>query len=416
MNEKDNFALVPRPPSAIEKTAPGAKRILSGMVADTLALTKRALRLRIIVVNDEEGPIQSIKIILQKWYNKDAEVLAFDDSEKAWQELLRTDPDLLITDDIMPALGGMEIVSRLADKKTAYPVILTTSFERTELLMCVRDCASRGLNIKLLNAPWDLESFLKAVEDSLKIPRAIVRSDAETPSVVADADLDALVRKGKQLYNSDEWTEENLQAIELFLRAAEAGHSEAQFLVFKCSQHWQSILASVGECGLQIDKTAPIEWLRKSAESGFAEAQCILGLHYDTGQDVIQDAIEAAMWYRKAAEQGSAMAQRYLATCYENGNGVPQNYAEAVKWYRKAAEQEDAAAQCWLGMSYATGDGVSQDAVEAYLWVKFAEAQGYEDAAKAMDLIEALLTPDQHREAENHYNEFKTTRKRPLRK
>lgn len=38
MNEKDNFALVPRPPSAVEKAEPGAKLILSGMVADTLAI------------------------------------------------------------------------------------------------------------------------------------------------------------------------------------------------------------------------------------------------------------------------------------------------------------------------------------------------------------------------------------------
>ena len=37
----DNFALVPRPSSAVGKPEPGAKRILSGMVADTLALVNR---------------------------------------------------------------------------------------------------------------------------------------------------------------------------------------------------------------------------------------------------------------------------------------------------------------------------------------------------------------------------------------
>jgi|GEM_PF-6651388 len=36
MNEKNNFALVRKPSSAVEKAAPGAKRILSSMVADTL--------------------------------------------------------------------------------------------------------------------------------------------------------------------------------------------------------------------------------------------------------------------------------------------------------------------------------------------------------------------------------------------
>ena len=40
--EKHNdFRLARRPSSAVEKAAPGAKRILSGMVADTLALGKK---------------------------------------------------------------------------------------------------------------------------------------------------------------------------------------------------------------------------------------------------------------------------------------------------------------------------------------------------------------------------------------
>lgn len=42
MNENGHFAMVPKAPSAIEKAEPGAKRILSGMVADTLALVRKA--------------------------------------------------------------------------------------------------------------------------------------------------------------------------------------------------------------------------------------------------------------------------------------------------------------------------------------------------------------------------------------
>ena len=41
MGEKDDFALVRRPPSALEKAESGAKRILSGMVADALALADK---------------------------------------------------------------------------------------------------------------------------------------------------------------------------------------------------------------------------------------------------------------------------------------------------------------------------------------------------------------------------------------
>src|SRR5688572_4116178 len=43
MNEPDNFALVPKPRRALEKPKPGAKRILSGMVADIRALARVGL-------------------------------------------------------------------------------------------------------------------------------------------------------------------------------------------------------------------------------------------------------------------------------------------------------------------------------------------------------------------------------------
>jgi hypothetical protein len=42
MSKYNDFALVPTVPSPIEKTEPGAKRILSNMVSDTLAINARS--------------------------------------------------------------------------------------------------------------------------------------------------------------------------------------------------------------------------------------------------------------------------------------------------------------------------------------------------------------------------------------
>ena len=69
---------------------------------------------------------------------------------------------------------------------------------------------------------------------------------------------------------------------------------------------------------------------------------------------------EAVQWYRKAAEQGDAEAQDNLAFMYKNGQGVTQDYAQAVKWYRKAAEQGYAGAQINLGVMYDNGQGVNR--------------------------------------------------------
>src|ERR1035437_8787364 len=44
---------------------------------------------------------------------------------------------------------------------------------------------------------------------------------------------------------------------------------------------------------------------------------------------------------RKAAEEGDEQAQCYLGVCYQTGQGVPQDYDEAVKWIRRGAEGGD---------------------------------------------------------------------------
>ena len=73
-----------------------------------------------------------------------------------------------------------------------------------------------------------------------------------------------------------------------------------------------------------------------------------------------KDASEGAKWFRKAAEQGFVQAQCGLGLCYESGDGVAQDAAEAVKWYRKPAVQGDARAQYSLAYCYVNGEGVEQ--------------------------------------------------------
>ena len=49
-----------------------------------------------------------------------------------------------------------------------------------------------------------------------------------------------------------------------------------------------------------------MEYLKKSAEMGYAPAQCKLGDCYANGQGVEEDEAKAVQWYRKAADQGYA--------------------------------------------------------------------------------------------------------------
>ena len=60
------------------------------------------------------------------------------------------------------------------------------------------------------------------------------------------------------------------------------------------------------------DDEAAVEWFRRAADQGFADAQNNLGIMYANGRGVARDRVEAARLYSLAAEQGHAGAQNRL--------------------------------------------------------------------------------------------------------
>jgi WD40 repeat protein/TPR repeat protein len=131
---------------------------------------------------------------------------------------------------------------------------------------------------------------------------------------------------------------------------------------------------------------------RKAAEQGHSGAQFFLGLSYHEGSGVIKDEAEAVKWIYRAGAQGHADAQLLLGKLFLTGTGVPQSATEAATWFRKAADQGNPEAQCNLGICYSTGLGIVKDNNEALKWLKSAAAQGFE---RANTLIPSLENQEQ---------------------
>jgi TPR repeat protein len=161
------------------------------------------------------------------------------------------------------------------------------------------------------------------------------------------------------------------KAVEWYRRNAERGDAEAQFNL--------GIKYESGD-GIAKDVTEAVKWWFKAAEQGQVEAQFNLGVCYATGDGVSKDATKAVEWYTKAANQGNAEAQNNLGRCYKNGDGVPRDAAKAVEWYAKAALQGDLSAQYNLGLSYSAGDGIAKDTAKAADWWSKAAVQGLAEA------------------------------------
>lgn len=110
--------------------------------------------------------------------------------------------------------------------------------------------------------------------------------------------------------------------------------------------------------------------LKKSADLGYAEAQCTLATLYYLGKVVEEDNEQAYFYYKKAANQNHAEAQYWLGEIYYNGYGVMQNYSEAFKWYTKSAKNGDLDAMLSLGNCYLYGDGTKKNVNQAISWYK----------------------------------------------
>ena len=170
------------------------------------------------------------------------------------------------------------------------------------------------------------------------------------------------------------------EALEWYRKAAEKGNADAQIELGKRYFEGRGVSANEAEA---------VVWYRKAADKGNTEAQLELGDRYFEGRGVEQKYSTAAEWYRKAAEQGIARAQYQLGLMYSQGQGVERNYVEAAEWYRKAAEQGSKEAQRSLAGLFEYGKGVGQSYAEAEKWYQKAADQGSKEAQYSLGLIYA---------------------------
>ena len=76
--------------------------------------------------------------------------------------------------------------------------------------------------------------------------------------------------------------------------------------------------------------------LMSKAESGEAVAQFKIAGIYEKGSDEVpQNLIEAAKWYRMAAEQNHRQSQYNLGMMYQSGHGVGEDANEANLWFER---------------------------------------------------------------------------------
>jgi two-component system alkaline phosphatase synthesis response regulator PhoP len=118
------------------------------------------LRQRILVVEDDAGIRQlNTEVLTYSGYQVDAAK----DGAAAWDALQREHYDLMITDNAMPRLSGIELIEKLQTAAMALPVIMATGampdqkLDRYKLLQPE----------KILLKPYTFHELLAAVKEVL---------------------------------------------------------------------------------------------------------------------------------------------------------------------------------------------------------------------------------------------------------
>jgi TPR repeat protein len=212
---------------------------------------------------------------------------------------------------------------------------------------------------------------------------------ASATHLFADATTEKLKFIAQRYYWGTTVNKDLTKALQLYLRAAELGDTEAQYIAG--GMYFKGY-------GTGKDLTKAFSLLYGAAIKGSSsiESQKLLGEFFLTGTGIPRNYREAMKWYLLSAKNGDRESQSELACLFFTGKGGERDFFKAFYWFEKSALQGLATAQYSLGIMYYSGNGVEKvDILKAYAWLSLSAAHGFFDAIIARDYIETIINSEE---------------------
>ncbi len=118
------------------------------------------LKRTLLIVDDEEGPRQSLRVVFKDEYH----LLMANDGARAIELAKQNQVDVVITDIRMVGMSGVELLEQLKAVDPAIEVIMLTAYETTDTLRF----ALRLGACDYLNKPFDVSTMRKAVSSAME--------------------------------------------------------------------------------------------------------------------------------------------------------------------------------------------------------------------------------------------------------
>jgi len=186
------------------------------------------------------------------------------------------------------------------------------------------------------------------------------------------------------------------KAVEALTAAAAAGHTPAMLLLGQLYHHQ----VPKQPPGIPLDLERAGAYYGAAARAGNLEATYAFARMLDLGEGTPKAPEKAVVLYKEAAVKGHVDAQNALATFFYQGEVVPQNYATARQLFQAAARSRQPDAMFNLAVMLAQGQGGDKDMAAAYAWCSLSKGLGNEQAAAALPVIAAKLSPEEKARAD----------------
>ena len=130
------------------------------LASPLMAVSLSPRRATLLVVDDEEGPRQSVRVI----FKDDYEVLMAADGPSAIELALKNRIDVAVLDIRMAGMSGIEVLERLKYVDPGIEVVMMTAFETTDTMrqaLRLRAC-------DYINKPFDIGTMRAAVASAMQ--------------------------------------------------------------------------------------------------------------------------------------------------------------------------------------------------------------------------------------------------------
>ncbi len=118
---------------------------------------------RILIIEDEE----MISTVLGRKLNENGfEVIVAGDGEQGLEKALKSAPDLILLDIVMPKLDGITLIEKyhqtIGDKKA--PIIVLSNLDSAEK---IEESKSKGVHDYLVKTNWSLDDVVRKVKETI---------------------------------------------------------------------------------------------------------------------------------------------------------------------------------------------------------------------------------------------------------